>query len=231
VTTLVLATGNLHKVQEIQAILGNGFRFFTLKDFPGAPKTVENAATFSGNASKKAIELARWLCGNSNSVVQPSNVGFVLADDSGLEVDALNGAPGIHSARFAANEKNSGNSSDAANKQKLLALLKGVPVEKRAARFRCVIALTPLELPSTESSSSVCYADELELRTELFDGVCDGKIITEERGENGFGYDPLFVPNGFDETFAELGDEIKNQISHRAKALEKLQCRLNKHSD
>lgn len=225
-TTLVIATGNQHKVEEIGAILGEEFRFFTLKDFPGAPKTIEDVPTFAGNAIKKAIELASWLENNSKFNTQNSKLAFVLADDSGLEVDALNGAPGVHSARFAADDKTSGNASDAANKRKLLELLKNVPAEKRTARFRCVIALTPVAIRTRGSASPVCYADELEMRTELFDGVCEGKIIFGERGENGFGYDPLFVPTGFERTFAELGDETKNRISHRAKALEKLRKRL-----
>ncbi|MGH8024068.1 MAG: non-canonical purine NTP pyrophosphatase [Limisphaerales bacterium] len=216
-TALLIATRNAHKVSEIRAILGERFRFLTLDDFPNAPKVIEDAGTFAGNAAKKAVELAKWLslCG-----VRPAP-DFVLADDSGLEVDALRGAPGVFSARFAA-MNSSDNSSDADNNSKLLRLLAGTPLEKRAARFRCVIALTPAPREKTESASPVCYADELELETQLFDGVCEGRIVFEPRGVNGFGYDPLFVPNGFDKTFAELSDELKNQLSHRARALEKL---------
>jgi XTP/dITP diphosphohydrolase len=135
-------------------------------------------------------------------------------------VDALNGAPGVHSARFAALDAKE-NSPDAGNNAKLLRLLKEVPPEKRAARFRCVIALTPVSSDKIENASPVCYADE---PAQLFDGACEGKIILEPRGKNGFGYDPLFVPNGFDKTFAELGDDVKNKISHRSKALEKLKA-------
>ena len=142
-TTLLIATRNRHKADEIRGILGGDFHFLALNDFPNAPKVVEDATTFAGNATKKAVELARWI---SNS--PPT---FVLADDSGLEVDALNGAPGVHSARFAANDKVSGNSSDAANIEELLRLLKDVPVEKRTARFRCVIALTPVLAAKTGS--------------------------------------------------------------------------------
>ena len=214
-TTILIATRNVLKIEEIRAILGGSFQFLTLNDFLNAPKVVENADTFADNAKKKAVELVRWIFS------QKSKPDFVLADDSGLEVDALDGNPGVHSARFAAMDKME-NSTDADNNVKLLRLLKNIPAEKRAARFRCVIAFTPVPHEKIEGASPVCYADEFEARTELFDGVCEGKIIFELRGQNGFGYDPLFVPNGFEQTFAELGDEVKNRLSHRAKALAKL---------
>jgi XTP/dITP diphosphohydrolase len=233
--TLLLATRNAHKVEEIRAISGSQFQFFTLNDFPGAPPVVENADTFAGNAIKKAIEVAKWLAVNpgSRSAIGDSRF-FVLADDSGLEVDALKGAPGVHSARFAAMDSaKSGNTTDADNNAKLLRLLKETPAEKRTARFRCVLALVPVEPrePGIESRSPVCYANELETRVELFDGVCEGEIIFEPRGQHGFGYDPLFVPEGFDKTFAELGEEVKNKSSHRARALEKLRIQLSKLSN
>ena len=221
-TTILIATRNNHKVQEIRAILGDEFRFLTLNDFPAAPKVVEDAHTFAGNATKKAVELARWI---SSLPSPPPDIDFVLADDSGLEVDALNGAPGVHSARFAAGDAHgSGNTPDAENNAKLLRLLENMA--DRAGRFRCVIALTPVLEPEGRNASPVCYADELELQTRTFDGACEGRIISAPRGTNGFGYDPLFVPNGFDQTFAELGDDVKNQSSHRAKALEKLKLSL-----
>lgn len=219
--TLLIATRNAHKVSEIRAILGTQFQFLTLNDFPGAPKIVEDAKTFAGNATKKSAELARWISENSKFKTQNSKLDFVLADDSGLEVDALDGAPGIHSARFAATDKNK-NSSDAENNAKLLHTLKNFSLEKRAARFRCTLALTPVFENEIKNSSPVCFADELELQTQLFDDVCEGKIVLEPRGKNGFGYDPLFVPDGFEKTFAELGEETKNKSSHRAKALAKL---------
>jgi XTP/dITP diphosphohydrolase len=222
--TLIIATRNAHKVGEIREILGEQFRFLTLNDFPGAPKTVEDANSFAGNATKKAVELANWISRNGSELDFEN--AFVLADDSGLEVDALNGAPGIYSARFA-NLQGDGNSSDSANNEKLLRLLEDVPMEKRTARFRCVIALTPIVLPGHESESSVCYADEAELRTEIFDGACEGRIAFVGSGQGGFGYDPLFVPNGFEKSFAELGEGEKNKISHRARALEKLRKRFN----
>ena len=219
-TTLLLATRNAHKVAEIRAILGESFRWLTLNDFPPAPKVIEDADTFAGNAAKKAVELAKWLAvENSKLKIKNSKPDFVLADDSGLEVDALNGAPGVHSARFAALDK-SENSADADNNSKLLRLLQDVPLEKRAARFRCVIALAPVPEEKIESASPVCYADEFE--PQLFDGTCEGKIIFDPRGQNGFGYDPLFVPDGFTQSFAELDEDVKNKLSHRAKALAKL---------
>jgi XTP/dITP diphosphohydrolase len=216
VKKILIATRNAHKVQEIRAILGGQFQFLTLNDFLNAPKVIEDKDTFAGNAAKKAGELAGWLAAKETAP------DFVLADDSGLEVDALNGAPGVHSARFAARDSKE-NSPDADNNSKLLRLLKDVPAGKRAARFRCVIALTPVTSGKAGNASPVCYAEEPE-QTQLCDGACEGKIIFEPRGKNGFGYDPLFVPNGFNETFAELGDDVKNKISHRSKALEKLKA-------
>lgn len=222
--TLLLSTRNAHKVSEIRAILSESFRYLTLNDFPGAPNVVEDAPTFSGNAMKKAIGLANWISSNER-LKAPLENAFVLADDSGLEVDALNGAPGVYSARFAAMEGD-GNSPDAANNEKLFRLLADVAPEKRTARFRCVIVLTPIVFPENGSTSPVCFADEAELRTEIFDGACEGRISLAGSGQGGFGYDPLFVPNGFSKSFAELGELEKNKISHRAKALEKLQKRL-----
>jgi len=223
--TFLIATRNAHKVGEIRAILGEQFGYLTLDDFPKAPKVVEDANTFAGNASKKAVELARYIAASQASTLDPRPF-FVLADDSGLEVDALNGAPGVYSARFAALDSGAeGNSKDSDNNAKLLRLLKDVPREKRTARFRCVIALTPrstVDGRGSESASPVCYADELEMVTEIFEGACEGRIEFAPRGDGGFGYDPLFIPNGFKESFAELGEEVKNKLSHRAKALQKL---------
>jgi XTP/dITP diphosphohydrolase len=227
VTTLLLATRNAHKVDEIRAILGYNFRFLTLNDFPAAPKVVEDAGTFAGNAMKKAVELASWLASVGSRFTVHDSTVFVLADDSGLEVDALIGAPGVHSARFAAVDSGKKeNSPDADNNAKLLRRLENVPLEKRTARFRCVIALVALPRRKIENASPVCFAGEFESQT--FDGVCEGKILFEARGQNDFGYDPLFVPVGFGRTFAELGDDVKNKLSHRAQALEKLKDYLNK---
>jgi XTP/dITP diphosphohydrolase len=225
VIILLLATRNTHKVTEIRDILGTGFRFLTLDDFPGSPAIVEDAPTFAGNATKKSLVLARWLVAAGGGPLPDS----VLADDSGLEVDALGGVPGVHSARFAALDTGApGNSSDTENKAKLVKLLRAVPLEKRTARFRCVLALTPVTRAEVHNASPVCSADELEFGTELFDGACEGRIILAERGHAGFGYDPLFVPTGHEKSFGELGEEVKNQISHRARALEKLRKRLSR---
>jgi XTP/dITP diphosphohydrolase len=212
-TTLVIATCNAHKVREICGILGDGFDYLTLNHFPSAPAVVEDAATFASNAAKKAAGLARWLAEvqRLGFRIQGSRF-FVLADDSGLEVDALGGAPGVHSARFAALDMvGETNSSDADNNAKLLRLLKDVPAAKRTARFRCVIALVAVDNPKSQIRNPKC-----------FEGVCEGRIGFEPQGRTGFGYDPLFIPNGFDNTLAELGEEVKNRLSHRAKALLKL---------
>jgi XTP/dITP diphosphohydrolase len=207
--TIVIATRNAHKVDEIRQILGSQIRFLTLRDFPDAPAVVEDADTFAGNSCKKATELAKWLAHRTDL----QDDAFVLADDSGLEVDALNGAPGVHSARFAADDKSKGNSADADNNAKLLRLLEDVPADKRTARFRCVIALASLNQPN---------------EAKVFDGACEGRIGFTARGSSGFGYDPLFTPNGYQQTFAELGDLEKNKLSHRAKALAGLLTHLTK---
>jgi len=234
-TQLVIATRNAHKIREIRAILGDRFHYLTLEDFPHAPETIEDADTFAGNATKKAVELARWLARARPSTLDPQpSSQYVLADDSGLEVDALNRAPGVYSARFAAMNGPAGHlpagfsgiTADADNNAKLLRLLEEVPFERRTARFRCELALTPVPAGAQPASSPVCYADEAELATELFEGVCEGRIGFARRGQGGFGYDPLFIPEGHQQSFAELGEEVKNNLSHRAKALARLRERL-----
>lgn len=200
--TILVATRNRHKVEEIQAILGGAVRCESLAALVGAPEIVEDGATFAENARKKSQGMAAWLIASG----QGARFAAVLADDSGLEVDALGGAPGVISARFAAVDGGgAGNASDADNNAKLLRLLAEVPMEKRTARFRCVLALTPLGPGVGESV--------------FFDGACEGHIEYQARGQGGFGYDPLFVPNGFGQSFAELGESIKNRISHRSAAL------------
>jgi XTP/dITP diphosphohydrolase len=241
--TLLIATRNAHKVGEIRAILGEQFHYLTLNDVPNAPEVIEDAGTFAGNATKKAVALAKWLgeChrrqsrgrGSKSEVggLKPEAWGgglYVLADDSGLEVDVLGGAPGVHSARFAALDTGgTGNSSTAENNTKLLRLLGDVPASKRTARFRCVVALTPALCSESRPASPVCYADEAELQTELFEGACEGRIGFVPCGQGGFGYDPLFIPEGHEATFAELGEEVKNQMSHRGKALTRVKKRLD----
>ena len=144
----------------------------------------------------------------------PPASASVLADDSGLEVDALNGAPGVHSARFAAMDSESSagaaqNSTDADNNAKLLRLLQWEQ-DKRAARFRCILSLIAVKPPQPS------------LAGHLFEGVCEGRIALQPSGQGGFGYDPLFIPYGHQLSFAELGPEVKNQISHRAQALKRM---------
>ncbi|NMB27246.1 MAG: XTP/dITP diphosphatase [Tissierellia bacterium] len=194
---LILSTGNLNKVKEIKYILKDLPIDVLSKDDLGLKdlRIVENGKTLEENAIKKASILAERV----ESMV-------VMADDSGLFVDYLNGAPGIHSARYSGD-----NSNDRDNNLKLLKELKGVPIEKREAYFRTVIAL-------------VGTNGEITTLT----GECKGAIGFEPRGDKGFGYDPLFIVEGYDKTFAELGEEVKNKISHRAKALEKLKNEISK---
>jgi len=219
-TTLILATRNAHKIQEISAILGRTFRLLSLKEFPEAPPVAEDQPTLAQNAAKKAQALAKWLTYLPNSEFRlPGASASVLADDSGLEVDALNGAPGVHSARFAALDDvgsagGAHHSSDADNNAKLLRLLQCAPREQRAARFRCVLSLIAVKPPQPT------------LGGHLFEGVCEGRIALEPAGQDGFGYDPLFIPRDHQQSFAELGPEVKNQISHRAQALARMRKAL-----
>ncbi len=201
--TLIIASHNIHKAVEIGTILGNEFDLQTLTAFPEAPTVLEDGDSFAANATKKSREIATWLESQALGQARPD---YVLADDSGLEVDILNGAPGIHSARYATDE-NQGNAADTDNNAKLLRELANFSEPYRRAQFRCVLALT-----------TIGQADS----TELFEGICRGRIGQAETGESGFGYDPLFTPDGHDRSFAELGPAIKNSLSHRAKALAKL---------
>jgi len=228
--TLLLATRNAHKVSEIRAILGTSVNYISLKDYPDAPDVIEDSTTFAGNATKKAVALSHWIASVRKTETETKDHSlFVLADDSGLEVDALSGAPGVHSARFAGLEKGlAGNSPDLENNKKLLRLLRDIPLEKRTARFRCVLALTPVIKQSRPAASPVCYADELELATELFAGACEGFIALAPSGQGGFGYDSLFVPTGYEISFAEMSGDAKNAISHRSRALSSLKHRLIK---
>lgn len=211
-TTLVIATRNRHKVGEIQAILGPEFRCLTLNEFPDAPAAVEDGDTFAANATKKARALAGWLATRTPGGREPP--ALVLADDSGLEVAGLDGSPGVHSARFAAlDDGREGNSPDAENNAKLLRLLADVPVGRRTARFKCVLALVAVPPAGAVPGEAFC-----------FEGACEGRMSDTPQGANGFGYDPLFVPDGFSRSFAELGEETKNRLSHRAKALAKLKA-------
>ena len=208
-TEIIIASANIHKAEEIQALLGPEFLCRTLRDFPDAPEVEEDAATFAGNAVKKALTLVNWL-----KQSEDHTLGWVLADDSGLEVDALDGAPGVFSARYAATGRKPGNSPDEQNNAKLLLELKGYAAHHRAARFRCVIALA--------------RAGQYN-HPKIFNGTCEGRIEEAARGTHGFGYDPLFVPDGHEQTFGELGNSVKNQLSHRSAALRQLKDWLANH--
>ena len=182
---LVVATNNAHKLEEISAILGDEMELLSLKDINCHADIPETANTLEGNARQKAM------------YIYENYSMDCFADDTGLEVDALNGAPGVFSARYAGD----GHDSEA-NMQKLLKELKGK--ENRKAQFRTAICLI------------------MEGKEYLFEGIVKGEIIAEKRGGAGFGYDPIFVPEGYEQTFAELGNDIKNTISHRARAVENL---------
>lgn len=188
---LLVSTRNAHKVAEIRAILGSGFEVCDLSAIPGMPEVDECGETFEENATLKA--LAASVRFN----------GWVIADDSGLEVDALGGEPGVRSARYAGED-----GGDGANNALLLGNLANAA--SRTARFRCVIVLA-----------------RNGRKAGAFSGAVEGAILENPRGEGGFGYDPLFVPDGFDKSFAELGAEVKNGLSHRARALEGLKKALS----
>lgn len=215
---ILIATNNRHKIREIMAVLGPGHSYLGLSDLPEPPEIVEDGRTFEENAAKKVVALAECLARNRPAIRFPTQCRPILiADDSGLEVDALGGAPGVFSARFAAtNTAWPGLSMDEQNNRKLLQLLASVPERARTARFVCVIAAMlldadPEQLPPAERAGIV-----------YFRGVCRGRIGFEPRGSNGFGYDPLFIPDGYGVTFAEMSLAEKNKISHRAMALAQL---------
>lgn len=185
--SLLLGTRNPGKVKEITSILGDaGWSFSSLQEFPSLEAAEENGVSYAENAIAKAVfyACATGMC--------------ALADDSGLEVDALGGVPGIYSARYAGE-----NASDADRRMLLLSDLARTGDTDRRARFVSAVAIA-------DSEGKVLNVSE---------GICAGRIIFEPRGTGGFGYDPLFVPDGYDQTFAELADTVKNRISHRARAL------------
>ena len=216
--TLFLATANAHKIAEIRQILGPTISCRSQRDAGVALEIDETGATFAENARLKSITWAAYL----GTDVCNLGVEWVLADDSGLEVNALHGAPGVHSARFAAlDDGRRGNTPDAENNAKLMRLLAGVPPEQRGARFRCVLALTPVR-PGADYAS-------LASATHCFDGACEGRIDLGASGAGGFGYDPLFIPEGYPASFAELGDAIKGTLSHRARALAQLAAHFQRH--
>jgi XTP/dITP diphosphohydrolase len=192
---IVLATRNRDKIKEIKKLLaGLKIKIFSTENFPGLAETEEDGQTLKENALKKAREVAEF------------TGKLALADDSGLEVGALNGAPGVCSARFAGE-----GCIYSDNNRKLLKLMKNIPQAKRRATFKCVMALV---WP--------------EGKKKTVTGICRGIIAQESRGEHGFGYDPVFMIPRYGKTFAELGLDIKNKISHRAKALAKIRQILKK---
>lgn len=184
---LIVGTTNVGKGRELAELLAPlGFEVQTLRDLDASIEVVEDGGTFAANAQKKAIELARHFG------------AWVLADDSGLEVKALDGRPGVYSARYAGPE-----ATDAANNAKLLEELSGVPLVRRGARYVCHVAVSdPAGVVRAESAD-----------------VCTGRIVTAPRGANGFGYDPLFELIEYHRTFGELGPHVKAALSHRARAM------------
>ena len=187
---LVFASNNPHKVREIESVIGENFTLISLNDLNIYDDIPENEPTLEGNALAKARYVHR-LTGKN-----------VFADDTGLETEALGGLPGVHSARFAGESRDSD-----ANIEKLQGMLEGK--DNRKARFRTVIALI------------------FENREYLFEGTVSGNIIKEKRGAGGFGYDPVFIPDGETKTFAEMNLHEKNMLSHRARAFQKLSDFLN----
>ena len=185
--TLVLATRNPGKISEIKALLP-GVRVAPAASFAGCPEPEEAGCTFDENALIKARSVSKYTGRTA------------LADDSGLEVDALDGAPGVHSARYAGT-----NATDQDNIRRLLDALDGISDADRTARFRCVVAIVAPDG-----------------RNWTAEGACEGRILQAPRGDAGFGYDPLFVPAGYENTFAELDAGVKNRISHRARALRRI---------
>jgi XTP/dITP diphosphohydrolase len=193
--TLYLATRNQHKAEEIQAILGTEWRVATSRELDPDLDWDESGTSFRANALIKAQAL------------RTKTQAPILADDSGLQVDVLEGAPGVYSARYAGP-----GATDQDNLHKLLRVLHAMPAENRRARFVCVL----------------CYLDEAGT-PHYFEGACEGQIMVAPRGAGGFGYDPIFLPDGWDRSFAELSSEEKNRISHRQKAMQALQFFLQNH--
>jgi len=193
---LIVATKNKKKLKEIKTILkGFGLKISSLADYAALPKIIENGKTFKENAVKKAVKIAK------------TSGKFTLGEDSGLCVDALDGAPGVYSARFSGKSK-----SDAQNNLKLLKSLKEMPLSKRKAHYSCAVAL----------------ADKDGL-IGVVEGRCSGLIGFELKGSSGFGYDPLFVIPKYKKTFAELGERIKHKMSHRYHALKKAKIIIQKY--
>ena len=198
---LYLASGNAHKVQELQALAdasGLALEILSAKTVGGMPAVVEDTGTFIGNARKKALALKAKL---------PADA-WVLSDDSGICVEALKGGPGVDSAYYAGPQGDS-----AANLWKLVEVMKPVPEGKRGAYFICVLVLI---------GSRVGQGGTVQSVEKIFEGRVEGQLCFEPRGGKGFGYDPLFVPNGYNVTTAEMSEEEKNSLSHRGRAAREL---------
>lgn len=188
---LIVATGNAHKVEEFERLLaGCGFALYSAQICGGMPHVVEDGDSFAANAAIKARALR---------ALAPADA-WIVSDDSGLEVDALGGAPGIYSARYAGEQ-----ATDAENVEKLLSALRSVDAAERSGRFRCVLCL--IDPDGNEHS---------------FGGSCEGHIAEASRGSSGFGYDPVFIPAGYSASFAEVGERVKGELSHRARAVQAL---------
>jgi XTP/dITP diphosphohydrolase len=210
-TSLLLGTRNPGKIHEIKLIIGDlQFEFHSLQEFPGVAVAEENADTYAGNAILKARFYAR------------ATGMLALADDSGLEVEALGGAPGVLSARCAGEQ-----ATDADRCKLLLSELAKVFERASVSELEKVSKLEKISEAGASNRRArficaVAVASPAGEVLNLSEGICPGSITRAPRGESGFGYDPLFIPDGYDQTFAELSDDIKNQISHRARALKKL---------
>jgi XTP/dITP diphosphohydrolase len=183
--TLIIATRNAHKTEEIRQMAGDVYLVRDANDFPDFPQVEETGTTFLENATLKAEAISACV------------EGFVLSDDSGLEVDALHGAPGVWSSSFGGEEGN-----HPRNNKRLMDEMSTVPEDERGARFVCVMVIA-------RDGKALAH----------FRGTVEGRILPVPRGTEGFGYDPLFAPEGYDASFAELGPDIKNQLSHRSRAL------------
>ena len=208
---LILATGNLHKIKEIKSLLeGCNVEVASAKICGGMPKVDENGSTFAENAGNVLISIGSLRLdsgGDSSSGDQLriyKNNGNGTFDSAQIEVDGLNGAPGIYSARYAGSS-----ASESENVTKLLNALREFPAASRNARFKCALCVIH---PKGD--------------TTYHEGTCEGRITTEPFGDKGFGYDPVFMPNGYSESLAQLGSELKNRISHRARAIESMRKKM-----
>ena len=203
---LIFASNNAHKLEEARAIL-KGIEVLSLNEIGCHEEIPETHPTLEGNSLQKAEYILHWC--EAHAAQLPADLYGCFADDTGLEIEALNGDPGVYTARWAGEHCN-----PADNRKKALHELQGVT--NRAARFRTVVTLIAFAAPAKEPL------------TTTFEGIVRGSISTEERGDGGFGYDPVFIPEGYEKTFAELPITLKNDISHRAKAMQKLADYLKK---